>query len=232
MATGSHPFQVFVQTSLTREDSAHPGGCSASPCWMEISILLLLLHTQPLKPLTQGLHFLSVLSTETLALWTSPCSSFVPRLLAHRTTWEAIIDEWMVFFIIELKSLSGPHLSVTKKAICMFENVKECWEENGAVSTELWLVRISRGRGGGEGGRGDRGDLSRCFAYHTGISLQCRFGLCWSGILYFWLKGIDPAGMWVSIWALENSGCAGAVCTSVTQFFTKMMFPEDWAKVT
>lgn len=151
MATGSHPFQVSVQTPLTREDALPiledalpvPAGwksafCSScytqSPLNLWHKAYISCLSSPPKHWLCELLH----------------AHSFVPWLLPYRTTWEAITDEWMVFFINELKSLSRLYLSVTQNAICMFEYVKECWEENGAVSTELWLVRISLG--GGEAG--------------------------------------------------------------------------------
>lgn len=121
----------------------------------------------------------------------------------------------MVFFINELKSLSRFHLSVTKKAIYMFE----LWKNVGR--------KISLG---GEQERQGRFEAMFCISHRDLITLQIWALPIWDSLLL--TKGIEPVGMWVSIWALENSGHGSAVCTSVTQFFTKMMFPEDWAKVT
>lgn len=90
MATGSHPFQVSVQTPLTREDTlpiledALPILEDALPVpagWKSVFCSSCYTHS-PLSLWHKGYHFLSVLSTKTLALWTSPCSLFCPPALA------------------------------------------------------------------------------------------------------------------------------------------------------
>lgn len=123
----------------------------------------------------------------------------------------------MVFFINELKSLSKFHLSVTKRQ-SMFELWKNVWR------------KISLGGEQERQGRQGRSEAMFCISHRDLITVQIWALPIWNSLLL--TKGIDPAGMWVSIWALENSGNGSAVCTSVTQFFTKMMFPEDWTKVT
>lgn len=85
MATGSQPFQVSVQTPLTRED-ALPILEDALPVpagWKSVFCSSCYTHS-PLNLWHKAYHFLSVLSTQTLALWTSPCLLFCPPVLGIR----------------------------------------------------------------------------------------------------------------------------------------------------
>lgn len=82
MAAGSQSFQVSVQTPLTRED-ALPILEDALPVpagWKSVFCSSCYTHS-PLNLWHKAYHFLSVLSTQTLAWWTSPCSLFCSLVL-------------------------------------------------------------------------------------------------------------------------------------------------------
>ena len=102
-ATCSHPFQVSVQTPLPREDTL-PILEDALPVpagWKSVFCFSCYTHS-PLNLWHKGYHFLSVLSTKTLALWTSPCSLFCPLALAiqnylrsHYWWMDGILHYWI-----------------------------------------------------------------------------------------------------------------------------------------